>query len=72
MGRDMFMANGVCKRRMLGLYLSDLDKMLCGHTLGDEERSSASFMCVIIIGAAICRITGFGHRRFWPLEENDS
>ena len=45
---------------MLGLKLSDLDKMLYRHTLGDEERSCVSHMSVIIMGAEICWRTGLG------------
>ena len=48
------------KWRVLGLHLSDLDKILYRHTLGDEERSCVSPMSVIIMGAEICRRTGFG------------
>ena len=48
------------KRRVLGLQLSDLDKILDRHTLGDVERSCASPMSVIIMGAGICWSTGFG------------
>ena len=44
---------------MLGLQLSDLDKILDEHTLGDEERSCASPMSVIIVGAEIFWRTGF-------------
>ena len=44
---------------MLGLQLSDLDKILYRHTLGDEERSCVSPMSVIIMGAEICWRTGF-------------
>ena len=36
--------------RVLGLHLSDLDKILCRHTLGDEERFCVSPMSVIITG----------------------
>ena len=43
------------KLRVLGLHLSDLDKILYRHTLGDEERSCVSPMSVIIMGAEICR-----------------
>jgi len=42
------------KWRVLGLRLSDLDKILDKHTLGDEERSCVSPMSVIIMGAEIC------------------
>ena len=45
---------------MLALHLSDVDKILYRHTLGDEERSCVSPMSVIIMGADICRWTGFG------------
>ena len=48
------------KWRVLGLHLSDLDKILDKHTLGDEERSCVSPMSVIIMGAEIHRWTGFG------------
>ena len=54
------MARGVFKWRVLGLHLSDLDKILDKHTLGDEERSRVSPMSVISMGAEICRGTGFG------------
>ena len=40
--------------RVLGLQLSDLDKILDKHTLGDEEGSCVSPMSVIIMGAEIC------------------
>ena len=33
-----------------GFHLSDLDKILYRHTLGDEERSCVSPMSVIIMG----------------------
>ena len=48
------------KWRVLRLHLSDLDKILDKHTLGDEERSCMSAMSVVIMGAEICRWTGFG------------
>ena len=38
LGRDIFVANRVFKRRVLRLHLSDRDKILYGHTLGDEEK----------------------------------
>ena len=57
------MANGVFKWRVLGLHLSDLDKISYRHTLDDEERSCVSPMSVIILGAKICCRTGFGHLR---------
>ena len=44
---------------MLGLQLSDLDKILYRHTLGVEEGSCASPMSVIIMGAEICWSTCF-------------
>ena len=47
------------KWRVLGIQLSDLDKILDKHTLGDEERSCVSPMSVIIMGAEICWRTGF-------------
>ena len=37
-GQTMW-GNCVFKWRVLGLHLSDLDKILDKHTLGDEERS---------------------------------
>ena len=46
--------------RVLGLQLSDLDKILDKHTLGDEERFCLSPMFVIIMGAEICLWTGLG------------
>ena len=46
--------------RVLGIQLSDLDEILYRHTLGDKERSYVSPMSVIIMGAEICRWTGFG------------
>ena len=49
------------KWRVLGLHLSDLDKILYRHTLGDEDRSCVSPMSVIIMGSEICRRTGFGN-----------
>ena len=55
------MANGVFKRRVLGLHLSDLDKILYRHPLGDEERSCVSPISVIIMGAEICCKTSFGY-----------
>ena len=45
---------------MLGIQLSDLDKILYRHTLGDEERSCVSPMSVIIMGAEICWRIGSG------------
>ena len=48
---------------MLGLHLSDLDKILYRHTLGDEEGSRVSPMSVIIMGAEICWRTGFGNMK---------
>ena len=54
-----YLARGVFKWRVLGLHLSDLDKILYRHTLGDEERSCVSPMSVIIMGAEICWRTGF-------------
>ena len=57
------MANGVFKWRVLGLHLSDFDKMLNRRTLGDEERSCGGPMFVITMGAEICCRTGFGHLR---------
>jgi len=47
------------KWRVLGFHLSDLDKMLDKHALGDEEGSCVSPMSVIIMGAEICWRTGF-------------
>ena len=61
MGRDIFVASGVFKCRVLRLHLSDLDQILYRHTLGDEERSYVSPMSAIIMGAEICCRTGFGH-----------
>ena len=34
---------------MLGLHLSDLDEILCKHTLSDEERYCVCPMSVIIM-----------------------
>ena len=48
---------------MLGLHLSDLDKILDTHTLGDKERSCVSPMSVIIMGAEICWMTGFDNMK---------
>ena len=48
------------KWRVLRLHLSDLDKILDKHALGAEEGSCVSPMSVIIMGAKICRWTGFG------------
>ena len=53
------------KWRVLGLHLSDLDKILDKHTLGDEERSCVSPMSVIIMGDRLMD-------RFWLHEENAS
>ena len=57
------MANGVFKRCVLRLHLSDLDKILYRHTLCDEDKSCVSTIFVIIMGAEICWSTGFGHLR---------
>ena len=54
LGRDVFMANGVFKRRVLRPRLSGLDEMLYRHTLGDEDRSCVGPMFVIIMRADIC------------------
>ena len=56
-------ADRALKWRVLGLHLSDLDKILYRHTLGDEERSCVSAMSVVIMGAEICRWTGFGLKK---------
>ena len=57
--RQTMWGNCGFKWRVLGLQLSDLDKILYRHTLGDEERSCVSPMSVIIMGAEICWSTCF-------------
>ena len=42
------------KCRVPGLHLSDLDKIMYKHTLGDEGRFGVNSMVVIIMGAEIC------------------
>ena len=61
--RQMMWGNCGFKWRMLELHLSDLDNILYRHTLGDEERSYVSTMSVVIMGAEICRWTGFGRMK---------
>ena len=46
-------ANRGFNLRVLGLYLSNLHKILYRHTLGGEEISCVSPMSVIIMGADI-------------------
>ena len=47
--RQTMWGNCGFKWRVLGLHLSDLDKILYRHTLGDAERSCVSPMSVIIM-----------------------
>ena len=57
--RQTMWADRGLKWRVLGLCLSDLDKILYRHTLG-EDRFFASAMSVVIMGAEIYQWTGFG------------
>ena len=52
--RQTMWADRGLKWRVLRLHLSDVDKILYRHTLGDEEGSCVSPMSVIIMGAEIC------------------
>ena len=55
--------------RVLGLHLSDLDKILDKRTFGDEERSFVIPMAVIIMGAEIGQWTGFGLMREMTVDD---
>ena len=52
LGANIFVANGVFKCDMLRILLLQFHEGLEEHTLGTKERSSASAMSLVIMGAA--------------------